>query len=901
MSTYALEAVFRPRSLALVGGSPRERSVGRAILHNLKQAGFAGPLAVVNAKYPEIEGVATVAHLRALPFAPELVVISTPARRVPSVLRHAAAAGARAAIIVSAGLGSGPGSLLEQAEAVAKAHGLRLLGPNCLGVMAPHAKLNASFSAGAPLAGDLALLSQSGAIASGLVEWGRARSVGFSAVVSLGDAVDVDFGDLLDWFAQDPKTRAILLYIESIRDARKFMSAARAAARAKPVVVVKSGRHAQGARAAATHTGALAGSDAVYDAAFRRAGLLRVMALDELFEAAETLGHLRSAPGRRLAILTNGGGIGVLAVDRLMDLGGSLATFDTTTLARLDSVLPPLWSRSNPVDIVGDADAQRYTDALAALLESPENDAVLAMNVPTALSSSLQSAEAVASLLQKWPRGSRSKPVLGVWVGADAQALARLDAAGVPTYATEAAAVRGFMYLVRHREAQQALMETPPSLPEDFVVDANTARSVVHGALAAGRHWLDPLEVNALLGAYGIPVTPVTLAPDVEAAVAAAAPLLAQGTPVALKILSADIPHKSDVDGVRLNLLSEAAVREAADGILMRARALRPKARIDGLTVHPMVIKPKSRELIAGLADDPTFGPVVVFGRGGTAVEVIDDKALALPPLDLRLAHELIGRTRVSRILKAYRDVPAADERAVALVLVKLAQLAADIPQVREIDINPLLTDRDGVIAVDARVTIAPQEVPVNKGPWHSRLVIRPYPGEWERMVELARDERMFVRPVRPEDEELFRAFFNHISDEDLRLRFFATVRHFNHEFIARLTQLDYARAIALVAIGTDSGELLGVVHLLADANFEAGEYSILVRSDLKGYGIGWQLMRMMVEYARSVGLKTVEGQVLRENATMLKMCRQLGFSVVVDADDPAVMDVTLNVESANI
>lgn len=899
MSTYALDAVFRPRSLALVGASPRERSVGRTILRNLRDAGFAGPLGVVNPRHAQIEGLPTVARLADLPFAPDLVVVSTPVATVPQVIADAAAVGARAAIIVTAGLGRGPGSLLEQAETVARAHGLRLVGPNCLGVMAPHARLNASFAAGAPLAGDLALISQSGAIASGLVEWGRARGVGFSAVVSLGDAADVDGGDLLDWFAQDPKTRAILLYVESIRDARKFMSAARAAARAKPVVVVKSGRHAPGAKAAATHTGALAGSDAVYDAAFRRAGLLRVMALDELFAAAETLGHLRSAPGRRLGILTNGGGLGVLAVDRLVDMGGSLAALDAATLQRLDALLPADWSRGNPVDVIGDADAARYSAALDAMLDDPGIDAILAMHVPTALSSSQETAEAVAALLERRPRTLAGKPVLGVWVGADAAATERLDGAGVPTYATEADAVRGFTYLVRHREAQRALMETPPSLPEDFEVDAAAARAVVDKALAEGRQWLDPLEVAALLDAYGIPATPVALAADPAQAEAAAQPFLAQGTPVALKILSPDIQHKSDVDGVRLNLASGHAVRDAAASILARARELRPHADIHGVTVHPMVIKPKARELIAGLADDPTFGPVVVFGRGGTAVEVIDDKALALPPLDLRLAHELIARTRVSRILKAYRDVPAADERAVALVLVKLAQLAADIPQVRELDINPLLADRDGVVAVDTRIAIATQADEAQKGPWHSRLVIRPYPGEWERMVDLAHDERMFVRPVRPEDEALFRAFFERISDEDLRLRFFSTVRHFSHEFIARLTQLDYARAIALVAIGTDTGQLLGVVHLLADANFEKGEYSILVRSDLKGYGIGWQLMRMMVEYARSVGLKTVEGQVLRENATMLRMCRQLGFAVTVDPDDAMLMDVALDVSSA--
>ena len=899
MSTYALESVFRPQSIAVVGASPRERSVGRAVVRNLREAGFAGPVGLVNPRHRQIDGVPAVARLADLPFRPELVVVSTPAQTVPGLIAEAVAVGARAAVVITAGLGHGPGSLLERLREEARPHGLGVVGPNCLGVMAPHVGLNVSFAARSPLKGDLALVSQSGAVASGMVEWGVARSIGFSAVVSLGDALDVDFGDLLDWFAQDPKTRAILLYIESIRDARKFMSAARAAARAKPVVVVKSGRHAQGAKAAATHTGALAGADAVYDAAFRRAGLLRVLALDELFAAAKTLGHLRSAPGRGVAILSKGGGIGVLAVARLVVMGGTLGALDEATVRRLDGVLPPAWSRSNPVDIVGDADASRYAAALEALLADRENDAVLVMNVPTALASSNEAAAAVTQVLAQRPRPGAGKPVLGVWLGREAEALRSLEAAGVPTYTTEAGAVRGYTYLVRHREAQQALMETPPSLPEDFVVDSAAAQALVSAALAQGRQWLDPLEVNALMAAYGIPIAPVILAGDADAAVAAAGPLLAGGAEVGLQMASPDILHKSDVDGVRLNLASEAAVREAAVAILARARELRPQARIAGVTVHPMVMRPKARELIAGLADDPTFGPVVVFGRGGTAVEVIDDKALALPPLDLRLAHELISRTRVSRILKAYRDVPAADERAVALVLVKLAQLAADVPQIRELDINPLLADKDGVVAVDARVAVAPHPGPAQKGPWHSRFVIRPYPKEWEREVELAHGRRMFVRPVRPEDEDMFRAFFERVSDEDLRLRFFSAVRHFSHEFIARLTQLDYARSIALVAIDPGNGEMLGAVRLLADANYERGEYGILVRSDLKGHGIGWQLMRIMIEYAGAIGLKTIEGQVLRENVTMLAMCQQLGFRTRPDADDATVMDVTLEVSTA--
>ncbi|MDH5824865.1 bifunctional acetate--CoA ligase family protein/GNAT family N-acetyltransferase [Luteimonas sp. RD2P54] len=894
MSTYGLGSVFKPASVAVIGASPRERSVGRIVLRNLRQAGFEGALGLVNPRHRSIDGMPSAARVADLGWTPELVVITAPARLVPRIAAEAAAAGTRAAIVVSAGLGEGPDSFAAQLQAVARPAGLRIVGPNCLGVMAPHLRLNASFAAHAAGPGDLALLSQSGAIAAAMLEWGRVRSVGFSAVAALGDGLDVDFGDLLDYFAFDRHTRAILLYVEAIRDARKFMSAARAAARAKPVVVVKAGRHAR-AVDPVTHTAALAAPDAVYGAAFRRAGLLRVQSLDDLFAAAGTLRHLRATPGRRLAILGNGGGVGALALDRLLDLEGTPARLSEATAERLKAALPATWGPGNPVDITGDADGARYAAAIDALLADPENDALLLINVPTALSSSAESARAVATSLARRPPEAVAKPVFGVWLGSEAGALQTLAAAGVPTYASEAEAVRGFMYLVRHREAQQALMETPPSLPEDFAVDAATAREVVSGAMAAGREWLDPPEVARLLEAYAIPFTPLQVAADPDEAVAAAAPLLAAGQAVAVKVLSHDIVHKSDVDGVRLDLVGERDVREAAQSILRRAREARPDARIEGVTVQPMIRRQKARELILGIADDPTFGPVIVFGRGGTAVEVIDDKALALPPLDLRLAHELIGRTRVSRILKAYRDVPAADERAVALVLVKLAQLAADIPALRELDINPLLADRDGVIAVDARVRIAPSQ-PLHKGPGHPRFAVRPYPSEWEREVTLADGARAFVRPVRPEDDAMFRRFFEHVSSEDLRLRFFNAVRHFSHEFIARLTQLDYARAIALAMIDPDSGEMLGAVRLVADADYDRGEYGILVRSDLKGKGIGWRLMRIMIEYAHWLELRMVEGQVLRENSTMIEMCRQLGFRIQADPEDATLVNVVLPV-----
>jgi acetyltransferase len=895
MSTYRLKNLLSPQSLALVGASPRQGSVGRAILANIHKAQFKGEFGLVNSHYTEIDGIATIDSLGKLPFVPELVVMTAPAAAIPDLIDDAGQRGAAGAVIITSGLGHGAGSLAEAAERAAHQYGMRLIGPNCLGIMMPGADLNASFAAHMPRAGNLALISQSGAIATGMVEWAAQRAVGFSGIVSIGDQLDVDIADLLDYFAMDGKTRAILLYVEAIKDARKFMSAARAAARIKPVVVVKSGRMAQGAKAAATHTGALAGSDAVYDAAFRRAGILRVSDLRELFDCAETLGRVESPPGKRLAILTNGGGIGVLAIDRLAELGGIPSAITPATREKLDAVLPATWSGSNPVDIVGDADPARYAAALEVLLADAGNDAILVMNVQTAIAPAGDIAATVTGLVGKYRQQHRdvAKPVLAVWVGADQKIVELLSGAGIPNYPTEDDAVRGFMYLVRHREVVTELAQLPPAMPSEFAPDTAAARGIVAAALADGRQWLDPVEIKRLLEAYEIAMVPTFAAADAEQAVAHASALFAQGVTVVLKIMSRDIVHKSDVGGVVLNLTNADAVRAATADILARAKALRPEARISGVIVQAMMVRPKARELILGLADDPTFGTVIVFGRGGTAVEIINDKALALPPLDLPLARDLIERTRVSRLLRAYRDVPAVEPDAVAMVLVKLAQIAADIPEIRELDINPLLADQAGVLAVDARVAVG-QAKRKFAGSGPANFAVRPYPSQWQRHLEVRDGWRVFVRPLRPEDEPLIHELLRHVTSQDLRLRFFASMKEFSHEFIARLTQLDYARAMAFVALDETTHEVVGVVRLHSDSVYENGEYAILLRSDLKGRGLGWALMQLIIEYAKSEGLKVVSGEVLHENTVMLAMCRKLGFDVKADPAEHRVCNVKL-------
>jgi acetyltransferase len=895
MSTYHLKNLLSPGSVALVGASPRRTSVGRAILGNIHKAKFKGEFGLVNTGYAEIDGVSAVDSIGNLPFVPELVLLTAPAAAIPGLIDEAGARGAAGALIITSGLGRGAGSLAEAAESAARKYGMRLIGPNCLGIIMPGANLNASFSAHMPSAGNLALISQSGAIATGMVDWAAPRGVGFSGIVSIGDQLDVDLADLLDYFALDGKTRAILLYVEAIKDARKFMSAARAAARIKPVVVVKSGRMAQGAKAAATHTGALAGSDAVYDAAFRRAGILRVSDLRELFDCAETLGRVESPPGKRLAMLTNGGGIGVLAVDRLVELGGIPATIEPATREKLDAVLPRTWSGSNPVDIVGDADPARYATALEVLLDDPGNDAILVMNVQTAIAPADEIAATVTGLVSKYRKLHHrwAKPVLAVWVGADQKIVDLLSGAGIPNYPTEDDAVRGFMYLVQHSEVVAELAQVPPAMPREFAPDIDVARRIVAATLADGRRWLDPVEIKRLLEAYEIPMVPTFAAADAEQAVAYATTLFAQGATVVLKIMSRDIIHKSDVGGVVLNLTNAEAVHLATAGILARAKKLRPEARISGVIVQAMVVRPKARELILGLADDPTFGTVIVFGRGGTAVEVINDKALALPPLDLQLARDLIERTRVSRLLRAYRDVPAAKPDAVAMVLVKLAQMAADIPEIRELDINPLLADESGVLAVDARISVGQVERKF-EGTGPANFAVRPYPSQWQRHIELRDGLRVFVRPIRPEDEPRIHEFLQRVTPNDLRLRFFAPMREFSHQFIARLTQLDYARAMAFVGFDEATRQMAGVVRIHSDSIYETGEYAILLRSDVKGRGLGWELMRLLIEYAKSEGLKTISGDVLKENTIMLEMCRHLGFEVKADPVEHGICNVKL-------
>jgi acetyltransferase len=889
VSIRNLDALFVPTSVALVGASARSGSVGAVIARNLLSAGFKGKIMPVNPRHPAIVGATAYPDIASLPQPPDLAVIATPPDTVPGIIAKLGARGTRAAVVITAGVGSATTadgkSLRQQMLDAARPHLLRIVGPNCIGVMVPGIGLNGSFAHIAPGKGDLAFLTQSGAMVTAVLDWASARGIGFSHFVSLGDMADVDFGDMLDYLAADPGTRAVLLYIEAITHARKFMSAARACARLKPVVVIKAGRRAEGARAAASHTGALAGADAVYDTAFRRAGALRVYEMDELFDAVETLATARPISGERLAILTNGGGPGVMATDALIEAGGRLAELSPQTHAALDKCLPPTWSHGNPVDIIGDAPASRYADALQALLADKGTDAILVINCPTAITSCTDAARAVIDTI-----GDARRAVLTNWLGDTTAADARrmFMARRIPTYHTPEQAVRGFMHIVRYRRNQELLLEVPPSVPEAFTPDTEAARAALRPALAEGRDWLSEAEAKTVIAAYGIPIVQTRTAATPDDAAREAASFNA---PVALKILSRDITHKSDVGGVVLDLRTPEAVRIAAEDMLRRIAARRPEARLEGFTVQPMVNYAQGYELIIGMTDDMQFGPVILFGHGGTGVEVINDRALALPPLNMKLARELMAQTRVFRLMQGFRGRPPVALDAVALTLIKIAQLVADRAEIAELDINPLLADERGVIALDARIRVAPA-----KTDGTARLAIRPYPRELEQELEIRDGTRAFLRPIRPEDGPAVHALFGKLAPEDIRLRFFTPMKTLPAPLAARLTQIDYDREMALIATDAPGpeAEILGVVRIACDPDNERAEFAVLVRSDVKGRGLGYALMNSIIDYARHRGVGEIFGDVLRENGPMLNLCRDLGFTAEANDDDPGIVRMSL-------
>lgn len=888
MGPHFLERLFSPKAVALFGASEREDSVGGRVMRNLIDGGFEGRIYPINPKHRQVFGRRCYSSIKKIDEPVDFVAIATRAPTVPGIIKECGEHGVRAAIVYSAGFAEAKeeGRRLE-AELLAQArrYRMRILGPNCLGLLRPSVKFNATFSKSNAQPGSLALISQSGALCTAILDWAGTRGVGFSGLVSLGEASDVDFGDVLDYFALDEQTSSILLYIEGIRDARRFMSGLRVAARFKPVVVVKAGRHAEGSRAALSHTGALVGSDDVFDAALMRAGAVRAMTIEQLFAAAQLLASRHRVDGNRLAIVTNAGGPGVLATDRAVDLGVAVATLAPETISALDEVLPEHWSHANPIDILGDATPDNFATAVEACLKDPNTDGVLAMLTPQAMTDPIESARAVIAQRKK-----SEKLILASWMGQDRVSAARALFAqnGIPAFPSPERAVEAFAYLATYQHNQKLLRQVPGPLALSGA-DVDGARRIIELAIAENRSVLMGTEAYAVLAAFGIPHGGVAQAPTVEEAVEAAQKL---GFPVALKISSPDILHKSDVNGVRLNVVDAQGVRAAFQDLVESVQRLRPSARITGVSVERMYDRRDGRELHVGVMRDAVFGPVVSFGLGGTAVEVLRDSAIALPPLNSLIVQNVIGRTRAATLLGKFRHLPPANVAAIEQVLLAISEMVCELPQIRELDINPLMADQDGVLALDARITLGPVDARL---PRYAHMAIHPYPSQMVSHMKLKDGTDIVLRPIRPEDAEIEVAFVHNLSPESRYLRFMQSLQELTPEMLLRFTQIDYDRELALVAITEQGGKEVevAVTRYSMNPDGESCEFALVVADAWQRKGIGSTLLGTLINAARARGFRSMEGQVLAENAPMLALVKRHGFRVKHTPQGGNVYDVS--------
>jgi acetyltransferase len=883
-----LEALFQPRSVAVIGASERPGSVGRTLFWNLIRSPFGGTVYPVNPRRTSVLGVRCCASLAEIPEPVDLAVIATPAAGVPELVEQCVAAGVGAAIVISAGFREvgGAGLALEaRLREAMRGSGLRLLGPNCLGLMNPRSGLNATFASRQAEPGHVGFLSQSGAICTAVLDWSRRQKVGFSAFVSMGSMLDVGWGDLITYLGDDPATRSIVIYMEAIGDPRSFLSAAREVALTKPIVLIKGGRSEEAARAAASHTGALAGSDAVFEAALRRCGVLRVHRLSDLFDLAEVLAKQPRRPvGPRLTIVTNAGGPGVLATDALVLTGGRLTELAPETMAALDAALPPAWSHGNPIDILGDADPDRYARAVEIALADPGSDGLLVILTPQAMTDPSGTARRLRDLAER-----TGKPLVASWMGGEdvAEGEALLNDAGIATNGYPDAAARLFHDLWRYSDNLRGLYETPSLLPEEGDQALAAAGSVVASALlkqaeAEGRTLLSEAEAKRLLASYGIPVVETRLARSAEEAVEAAAAI---GYPVVLKLSSTLISHKSDVNGVWLDLADGTAVRAAFEAMASAIPQRFGPEAFDGVSVQPMLLRSGGLELIVGSSIDPQFGPVILFGSGGTLVEVQRDSAVALPPLNTTLARRLMERTRVHAALQGVRGGPPADQQALEQLLVRLSHLVLEQPAIREIDINPLLVQpghaERPLVALDARVIIQPMAGVSCVLP---RPAIRPYPSAYVRPWQLRDGTPVTIRPIRPEDEPLLVAFHRTLSEQSVYQRYFhmMSLNHRStHERLVRICFTDYDREMALVVDQRDPDgghRLLAVGRLSRLHGGNDAEFTMLVSDAHQRQGLGGELLFQLLRIGRDEGIDRVSAQILRQNVAMQRLCRRLGF-----------------------
>lgn len=878
MSIEHLSAIFRPERVAVIGAGADAASVGAIVLRNLIESGFRGVVFPVNPHREAVHGIQAHPDVASLPAVPDLAVICTPAASVAGIVGECGDAGIRGVLIVSAGFReTGPDGAALQEEVAAQAArfpGMRIVGPNCLGVIVPQARLNASFAGPMPKEGQIAFVSQSGALCTSVLDWAAERGIGFSHFISVGNMMDVDFGDIIDYLGRDPQTRAIILYIESITQPRKFMSAARAFTRTFPIVAFKSGRFAASAAAAASHTGALAGEDDVYDAVFQRAGIERVTEMEDIFDIAELLSRGRRPKGANLAIVSNAGGPGVMALDTLLEHGGAPARLGEDTIARLDEHLPPSWSHGNPVDVLGDAPAERFGDATAAVLADPAVDAALAILTPQAMTDPAGS----AARIQEAAAGSH-KPVLAAWMGGAAVREARNELArsGIPAYTTPGHAVRAFMHLVSYSRNLEVLYETPRAIPVEFQLDRARTRDLLGALLMDDHPVLTEAASKALLEAYDIPVARPHAAATADDAVAHARQC---GYPVVLKILAPEITHKTDVGGVITNIRDDAAVRDAFAAIMASVARAAPQARVDGVLVQPMITEP-GIELILGAKKDPTFGAVMVVGIGGVTAELTRDRALGLPPLSERLARRMLESLRSWPLLEGYRGRPGVDLDRLIEVMMRVSYLVADYPQIKELDINPLLATASDAIALDARVVRDPDVVGEPPRPF-PHLAIRPYPEELTRGATLDDGTDVVLRAIRPEDEPLWQELLSRCSPESLHARFGGAVKHITHQMATRYCFVDYDRQHAMVAeIQVDGAPvLIGVARLESSADPEWAEFAVLIGDPWQGHGLAELLTTTCLQIAGSIGLRRVVAETTSDNHRMLAILHRHGFVV---------------------
>lgn len=899
MSLTNLDSLLSPKAVAVIGAANDPQNIGHLVMKNLMGGGFTGPVMPVSLEAEAIAGVLTYSAVADLPKTPDLAIVCRPLAEAPAIIDALRARGTRSVVLMGPGFARLDDKSREKlrAEIMEAAHppALRVLGPKSMGVIVPSLNLNASLAHTKSLPGKTAFLSQSDSLFTTVLDWAGSHGIGFSHMISLGAQLDVTFADILDHLGADPLVRSILLYVESIHDARGFMSAARAASRNKPVLALRPGQAlhaalAELAKATGEHLDENASTDEVYDVAFRRAGMLRVGSIDGLFDAAQTLSGGRPVRGDRLAILVNGASAGIMAADALLAGGGRLAQFSDDTTLALDKLLGGAWDGGNPVGLRFDAKSSDWVDALKILFMDPGVDAALLLHVPFA---GLPEEEVAQAVAQQAKRAKRM--VLTSWMGSDSALRARavFADAGVPTYDTPEQAIRAFLYMVQFQKNQELLIQTPDSLPSDFFPDTAAARGVCARALAEGRSSLTGAEAKDVLTAYGIPVVETRHVVSARDAVIAAEEL---GYPVAVKLKSPQISKPQEVGGVVLDLEGPDKVWEAAASILARVSRQRPDAYIEGFSVQKMGRRAGAHELFVSAHTDPVFGPVIAFGHGGLAREMIRDRAVTLPPLNMSLARELVSRTRISGLLAGTPDRPAADIDDICLTIIQIAQLVIDVPQIAELDINPLYADEMGVLCLGARMRVAQE-----KRLGAERLAIRPYPKELEEAATLRNGRKVVLRPIRPEDEAAHHAFINQLSDDDLRMRFFGSVRRdFDHKDMARFTQIDYDREMAFIASGlTETGlpETLGVVRAAAKPDNTEAEFAIIVRSDQKGTGLGSMLFQKMIDYTRGRGTKHLAGQTLVENKAMQGLARKFGFSIKINSEEELV-DMVLDLSA---